>query len=449
MGYRRITLTTLINILIIVLSAGSAGFLSAYYGDARFLLFLLPVPAAAISIIHNFNQSNRQIAFFFEAIRNEDSSLKFPTSIKQKSLRHLYQSLNSLNESINEIKLHNEYLEKYYQTFIQHAATGLMAVNQANEVEIMNDKAFEYAGIPSFTPLHLIPMRNPELFNVLASIEPGETLTFKRFTSDAQINLLIRSKEIRYGGKASKLISLQDIRNELDEKELDSWQKLIRVLTHEIMNSIAPIVSLTGTLRKFFVEDGSPVDPAKVDEETIENVIQGLDTIEERGNGLVNFVNSYRKLTRIPKPEFVPFNMQEWLYHIKLLLQEQLQQRGINLELKIEPKVKELTGDKRLLTQVMINILNNAMDALEEIPENRKIRISVDSSRQNRLLIRVANNGPVIPAETVEKIFIPFFTTKEQGSGIGLSLSRQILRLHRGFIHAESNEKVTSFLITL
>jgi len=449
MGYRRITLTTLINILIIVLSAGSAGFLSAYYGDARFLLFLLPVPAAAISIIHNFNQSNRQIAFFFEAIRNEDSSLKFPTSIKQKSLRHLYQSLNSLNESINEIKLHNEYLEKYYQTFIQHAATGLMAVNQANEVEIMNDKAFEYAGIPSFTPLHLIPMRNPELFNVLASIEPGETLTFKRFTSDAQINLLIRSKEIRYGGKASKLISLQDIRNELDEKELDSWQKLIRVLTHEIMNSIAPIVSLTGTLRKFFVEDGSPVDPAKVDEETIENVIQGLDTIEERGNGLVNFVNSYRKLTRIPKPEFVPFNMQEWLYHIKLLLQEQLQQRGINLELKIEPKVKELTGDKRLLTQVMINILNNAMDALEEIPENRKIRISVDSSRQNRLLIRVANNGPVIPAETVEKIFIPFFTTKEQGSGIGLSLSRQILRLHSGFIHAESNEKVTSFLITL
>jgi signal transduction histidine kinase len=354
-----------------------------------------------------------------------------------------------LNDRISEIKQQNEYIEKYYQSFIQHAATGLLAVNDNNEVEIMNEKAFEYAGIPSFTPLHLIPLRNPDLFNTLAVIQPGEACTYKRFTNESQINLLIRSKEIRYGGKVSRLISLQDIRNELDEKELDSWQKLIRVLTHEIMNSIAPIVSLSGTLRKFFIEGGKPVQPDKVDEETIGNVIQGLDTIEERGNGLVNFVNSYRKLTRIPKPEFVPFEIQEWLEQIQLLLREKLEGRQIHFELKIDPGVSELTGDKTLLTQVIINILNNAMEALEEITENRKIRLSVDSSKQNRILIRISNNGPYIPEETMEKIFVPFFTTKDQGSGIGLSLSRQILRLHRGHIYAESAEKATSFLITL
>jgi signal transduction histidine kinase len=417
--------------------------------DPRYLLFLIPVPFASISVINNFNQSNRQIAFFFEAIRNEDSSLKFPTSIRQKSLRHLYQSLNSLNDRINEIKQQNEYLEKYYQSFIQHAGTGLMAINQDNEVEIMNDKAFEYAGIPSFTPLHMIPLRNPDLLTVLAKYNPGEAHTYKRFTVDSQINLLIRTKEIRYGGKVSRLISLQDIRQELDEKELDSWQKLIRVLTHEIMNSIAPIVSLTGTLQKFFIENGNPVHPDKIDEETIDNVIQGLDTIGERGNGLVNFVNSYRKLTRIPKPEFEPFRVREWLDHIGLLLHERMEQQQIHLEIKIDEKIREIIGDKKLLTHVMINILNNAMEALDDLPENRKIKVSVDISKQSRIMIRIANNGPPIPEETLEKIFIPFFTTKEQGSGIGLSLSRQILRLHRGYIHAESSDIVTNFIITL
>jgi signal transduction histidine kinase len=449
MGYKRITLTTIVSIVIMVLFALTAGYLTAFYMDSRYLLFLIPVPFASISVINNFNQSNRQIAFFFEAIRNEDSSLKFPTSIRQKSLRHLYQSLNSLNDRINEIKQQNEYLEKYYQSFIQHAGTGLMAINQDNEVEIMNDKAFEYAGIPSFTPLHMIPLRNPDLLTVLAKYNPGEAHTYKRFTVDSQINLLIRTKEIRYGGKVSRLISLQDIRQELDEKELDSWQKLIRVLTHEIMNSIAPIVSLTGTLQKFFIENGNPVHPDKIDEETIDNVIQGLDTIGERGNGLVNFVNSYRKLTRIPKPEFEPFRVREWLDHIGLLLHERMEQQQIHLEIKIDEKIREIIGDKKLLTHVMINILNNAMEALDDLPENRKIKVSVDISKQSRIMIRIANNGPPIPEETLEKIFIPFFTTKEQGSGIGLSLSRQILRLHRGYIHAESSDIVTNFIITL
>ncbi len=449
MGYKRITLTTIISIGIIVLSGFLAGFLTAYHSDPWFLLFLLSAPVAGITIIYHFNQSNRQIAFFFEAIKNDDSSLKFPTTIRQKSLRHLYQSLNSLNDQINQIKQQNEYLEKYYQSFIHHAATGLMAINQNNEVEIMNEKAFEYAGIPSFTPLHLVPVRNPGLFNLLAMVNPGETQTYRRLTGDSQVNLLIRSREIRYGGKISRLISLQDIRHELDEKELDSWQKLIRVLTHEIMNSIAPIVSLTGTLRKFFIEEGSPDRREMIDEETIENVIQGLDTIEERGNGLVNFVNSYRKLTRIPRPEFDTFPIEDWLKHIRILFNEQMADRNIHFETVINPKAREITGDKTLLTQVIINILNNAMEALEEMSSDRKIKVSVEISKQNRPLIRILNNGPQILPETLEKIFIPFFTTKENGSGIGLSLSRQILRLHHGSIHAESNEKVTGFVITM
>jgi len=449
MGYKRITLTTIISIMIMVISAFTAGYLSAYQMNLWFLLFLLPIPFAAISNINIFNRSNRQIAFFFDAIRNEDSSLKFPTQVKQKSLRSLFQSLNELNGRIREIKLQNEFMEKYFRTLIQHAATGLMAINHDNEVEIMNERAFEYAGIPSFTPLHLVPTRNPELYNVLTTINPGDAFTYKRFNGDSQINLLIRSREIQYSGKVSKLISLQDIRNELDEKELDSWQKLIRVLTHEIMNSIAPIVSLTGTLKKFFLEEGHPVKPGMINEETVDNVIQGLDTIEDRGNGLVNFVDSYRKLTRIPKPEFVSFPVKEWLEQIWILLEEKLTKLKIRHELKIESRITDLTGDKKLLTQVVINIMNNAMEALEEIHENRKIKVSVSYSKQNRSIIRISNNGPPIPEEIIEKIFVPFFTTKDKGSGIGLSLSRQILRLHRGSIHVETAVNTTSFIVAL
>ncbi|NQV03732.1 MAG: HAMP domain-containing histidine kinase, partial [Bacteroidia bacterium] len=306
-----------------------------------------------------------------------------------------------------------------------------------------------YAGIPSYTPLHLISMRNPDLFNFLVSVEPGETMSYKRTSADTQINLLIRAKEIRYGGMTSKLISMQDIHNELDEKELDSWQKLIRVLTHEIMNSIAPIVSLSGTLRRFFVTENKPVRPETIDEEVIENAIQGLDTIEERGNGLLNFVNSYRRLTRIPKPDFSTIDVKEWLDQIRLLLSEPFDRLTIEVNCSIDPKVKEIHGDEKLLTQVLINILNNAIEALEERQESRMIGIFVALSKQNRPVIRITNNGPVIPPDVADKIFIPFYTTKEQGSGIGLSLSRQILRLHHGSIHLESGEKETGFVITL
>jgi signal transduction histidine kinase len=449
MGYKRVTLSTITNILIIVFSAISSGYLTAFYSKPWYLLFLLPVPFASIAIIHAFNQSNRQIAFFFEAIKNEDSSLKFPTSIRQKSLRHLYQSLNDLNEKINEIKFQNEYLEKYYRSFIQHAGTGLMAINQNKEVEIMNDKAFEYAGIPSFTPLHLIPLKNPGLFDFLTAICPGESNTYQRFNGDLQMQLLIRARDIRYGDKVSRMISLQDIRHELDEKELDSWQKLIRVLTHEMMNSIAPIISLTSTLQKFFLDNGSPIHPGKIDEEIIDNVIRGLETIGERGNGLLIFVNSYRKLTRIPTPEFESFSVREWISHLEMLLHERIVQHKINLEIRINDRVKMITGDKKLLTQVLINIVNNAVEALMESAENRKVRISVDLSSQNQHKIVISNNGLMIQAETIDKIFVPFFTTKENGSGIGLSLSRQILRLHGGAIHAESSSDATRFIITL
>jgi two-component system, NtrC family, nitrogen regulation sensor histidine kinase NtrY len=449
MGYKHVSLIAVLSSIFSLLLTFAAGFGFSWYQAPGFLLLLVPVPFLIWNIIYNINQSNRQIAFFFEAIRNEDSALKFPTQIKQRSLRNLYQRLNELNETISEIKLKNEYLEKYYQTFIQHASIGLIALNQDHDVDLMNETAFEYAGIPSFVPLHLVPLKNPDLYKVLKSVTPGETVSFKRFTGDSSINLLIRAREIRYGGKRSTIISLQDIRHELDEKELDTWQKLIRILTHEIMNSIAPIVSLTGTMRKIFISGKQSGDNNSYDEETIENLVQGLDTIEERGNGLINFVNSYRKLTRIPRPEFESIDTKTWLEQIRLLMAGSFKQHQIVLDLSIDPMLKSFTGDEKLLTQVMINILNNAREALSTKEGVRKISIDASLTKQQTPLIQITNNGGAIPEDVIEKIFIPFFTTKEEGSGIGLSLSRQILRLHKGSLHVETQPGETSFFISL
>lgn len=449
MGYKHVSLIAVLSSFFALLLTFAAGYGMAWYHKPGFLMLLIPVPLLIWNIIYNINQSNRQIAFFFEAIRNEDSALKFPTNIKQSSLRNLYQRLNELNNTISEIKLKNEYLEKYYQTFIQHASIGLIALNQDKEVDLMNETAFEYAGIPSFIPLHLIPRKNPELYEVLKSVTPGETVSFKRFAGDTRMDLLIRAREIRYGGKRSTIISLQDIRHQLDEKELDTWQKLIRILTHEIMNSIAPIVSLTGTMRKIFVSGEDSGKHRAYDHETIESMVQGLNTIEERGNGLINFVNSYRKLTRIPRPEFETIEIKPWLEQIRLLMAGTLKQDQINLQMKIDPAVRTLSGDEKLLTQVVINILNNAREALLEKEADRQIIIEVSLSKQKRPLICITNNGGAIPDDLIEKIFIPFFTTKEEGSGIGLSLSRQILRLHKGSLHVETQSGETSFFITL
>jgi len=448
MASRNITFPVILMMTLILSIGLLAGFLTAWHREPWYLLLILPAPLAAFLVMNTYNQSTRQIAFFFEAIRNEDSALKFPTEIRSRYLRQLYQSLNDLNRRIQEIKLQNEYLEKYYQSFIQHAATGLVAISGTQEIEMMNEKAFDYAGVPSFTPLHLVPLRNSDFYHALCQAAPGETITYKRLTGDSQINLLIRVREIRYGGKSTRLISLQDIRHELDEKELESWQKLIRVLTHEIMNSIAPIVSLTGTLRKFFFSGSGTVKPEEMEAEVIESVIQGLDTIEERGNGLLKFVNSYRRLTRIPKPEFTVIPVREWMEQVRTLLQNQFDTHRIRVEFNMDPLVKEISGDEKLLTQVMINIFNNAIEALQERKENRQIVLFIGNSRQNKTLIRISNNGPPISSEIAEKIFIPFFTTKEHGSGIGLSLSRQILRLHNGSIHLEPGKNETVFVIT-
>ncbi len=233
------------------------------------------------------------------------------------------------------------------------------------------------------------------------------------------------------------LVSVQDIRNELDEKELDSWMKLIRVLMHEIMNSIAPITSLSESLCKFYLDNGTPVLPKDVDEATIHSTIKGLNVIKEQGNGLMAFVESYRKLTRLTKPDRKRFPMVDLLERMKILYATLEFSNNVKLSVSINPAEMELFADENQIAQVLLNLLKNALQATGNNPDGR---IRIEAMLNNDLLpeIKIVDNGNGIPEEILDQIFVPFFTTRENGSGIGLSLSRQIMQLHGGSLQVHS-----------
>ena len=233
------------------------------------------------------------------------------------------------------------------------------------------------------------------------------------------------------------LLSVQNIKNELDDKELDSWRKLIRVMMHEIMNSITPITSLSESLAGYLYSDGKIKSPEEVNEKTIETTIRGLEVIREQGKGLISFVDSYRKLTRLPKPEKKMFQVKNLIENINILSGSFDNSNNIKIEYIVEPDELEIFADEKLVSQVLINLVKNAFQANIN-NENAKVRILSNISESGRPEISVTDNGPGITEEILDKIFIPFFTTKEAGSGIGLSISRQIMQMHGGNLKVRS-----------
>jgi len=425
-------------VFILILFSFGAGFFFLRERYLYTILLLLFDLIYLFRLIKIYTQTNKTIALFFEAARNNDTTLTFQSS-KNKSLQALYEGMNNLNKHIQQMKLRNEYKEKYYKALIQQSATGIVVLNEHNEIELINEITCQYAGISSAsTNMKLLRIKNEAFYNVLCNVVPGQAITFKNILNDSAQLLLFSASEIRNEEHLLKLISIQDIRQELDEKELESYQKLISILTHEIMNSIAPLTSISKTLYDFYIKDGEPVKPLDVNEVIVNTTVQGLKAIEEQGEGLMNFVNSYRRLTKIPNPVLRLFSINEWIEQLRILFTEKIVTNHIEFEIEIEPHLQFITADKNLINQVIVNLVNNAIDSLLQIETDRKIKLSISKNKGNRIIIKVSNNGPLIPMELQGKIFIPFFTTKENGSGIGLSLSRQILKQHKGSIDVVS-----------
>lgn len=437
--------TIILRVMAIMITALVSAFLAFYFHQWIYAgIGILLLIWQGFRIVYTMNRTNRQLAFFFDAIRNEDSTLSFPVKTGNKAVTELNASMNRLNLLISDAKLRYRMQEQYYETILEHAATGLMSFDERGNILMVNSAVKRLLGCEPLTHLQQLDRIDPGLSGEFKSLVPNGQKLVKITNERCSLQLSLRATHMTARNKNLTLVSVQDIRNELDEKETESWIRLIRVLTHEIMNSIAPITSLSDTMAGYFEKNGTACNPEDLDEQTIANTIKGLAVIRERGSGLVNFVDSYRKLTHLHTPQRKDVELQLFLEKVKILLCAELNFSQISLNIELEQPGMRVSIDENLFSQVLINLVRNAWEALES-ESNGSIMIKAREKETGRTLIEVIDNGPGIPAELLDKIFVPFFTTREHGSGIGLSLSRQIMRLHGGTLSVQSRPGNTCF----
>jgi signal transduction histidine kinase len=420
--------------------------LARYQYSGALLLFFSGV-AAAWLILRIFNTTNQLVAEFVNALRNNDTAIRIPVKYKNKSLIELLESLNGLISHFQQFKRQSETNAQYYKALIRHSATGLMVLNGDN-IEIINDTACKYAGITAeSTNSNLLKIKNPLFYEAVCKLKPGEVITYKHIMGKEFHLLLFRAAALRVNEKMVKLVSIQDIRNELESKELDSYKKLISVMTHEIMNLVSPLTSVSKALQELYLKNGNHITESDVDEMMIKSTINGLNVIGDQSNGLLNFIDHYRRISRIPQPIIERFSSDEWIEQLNIVYGSMMKENNIEFTIQCDKLLRFIEADKNLLNQLMINLVRNAVEALREQPLDKRIMLELIQLSQNRVRITITNNGPYIPPEIQEKIFVPFFTTKKEGSGVGLSICQEIMKLHKGSLSVISNYGgMTSFI---
>jgi two-component system nitrogen regulation sensor histidine kinase NtrY len=439
----------LISFLVVSLIAAGILFAESRIVPAV-VLFLAGLLSAGM-ILRLFDVINQTIACFFDALRNDDTTLQFPVNIKNKSFSILYDSMNRLNKHFQDIRRQYEFNETYYRTLIQHASSGLLVLNQNNEVELINEAACRYSGISTETTnFKLLAIKNPPFYEAICDLQPGEDITYKSILGNSYQILLFRATYFKRNELNLKLVSIHDIRQELESREIESYRKLISVLTHEIMNLISPLTAVSKSLYTMYHPGNQSVDLKDLDESVLKTTLNGLQIIEDQSNGLINFINNYRKISRIPQPEIIPFDVEEWIEQLQIVYADKLKENNISFEISADKRLKNIAADKKLLNQVIINLVNNAIEALMVKEIDRKISITILPVPHNRTWIKISNNGPSIPPDMQERIFVPFFTTKKNGSGIGLSISQEIMKLHKGsLLVLPASDETTSFVMEL
>ena len=391
-----------------------------------------------VFLIRYVERTNRKLSQFLQSIKHSDFSSSFSDQGLGKSFEDLSKSFMEVIEVFKKYRAEKEEHFNYLQTVVQHINIGIIAYTRDGKVDLFNNSVKRLLKVRHIRFISDLEMVKKGLPETLLNLKAGERTLIRLSIQDELLQISAYATEFRMRGEDYILVSLQDISSELDEKEIESWQKLIRVLTHEISNSITPISSLASTVREMLLdEDKDEVLLKALDKEDLEGVQRAIDTIQKRSQGLLNFVEVYRNLTRIPKPNFRYFKVSEIFERSQQLLSPRMKELGISCSNKVFPPDLMITADPDLIDQVMINMILNAMDAVKG-KENTEVSILTTVNNNNRVVIDIKDNGVGIKPDILDKIFMPFFTSKKHGSGIGLSLSRQIMHLHKGSISVKS-----------
>jgi len=387
-------------------------------------------------LFYYINRIHRDLQRFIEAFKNQDTSLFFNISRNNKYYKGLYNNFNEIIKNFRLVRIEKEIEHHFFKATVEHVGSGLLAYDDQGDIRLINKAALNLLNLERFNNIINLDVSYPVLSDTLKTIRADDQHFLKLPVRNELKHISVKVSEIILGDERIKLLSLQDISREIDKSEVEAWQRLIRVLTHEIMNTVSPINLLSGSLINIFEENGKKKPLAVIDDRSIENALLGLHTILKRSSGLAKFIETYLDLTKIPEPNIAIFKVSHILNPIRTLLLEDLRKADIGLRISITPPDLTLVADERLVEQVLINLIKNSMDALENV---EKASISLNAFKnEGSVCITVADNGKGIPSEILENIFVPFFTTKKNGSGIGLSISRQIMQMHNGTIKLKS-----------
>ena len=442
MIYKRFTIRIVIIVLIIAFTGLCMvwSYITENLVIARFTFSALWLLSIGY-LIYYVNSSNRALKVFLESIRYLDAVRMHKG--KGRSFEELDRLYNEITGIIRKVETEREADRQYFKYLVDHVGVGLLSFNETGDVEIMNEAAKKLLKMKSIKQVSELGGLSPTLPAMVSALKPGYQKLIKLTIGNETVVFTMKSAEFRLLNRKVRVVSIQNIKNELEEEELEAWQKLIRVLTHEIMNSITPVNSLTNTIIRLLEQDGQPKRPEDIDAAILANALEGLHSIEKRNKGLIGFVQSYRSLTRIHKPAYTQFSVTSLFQRISQLARHDVEEASIQLSLMVKGDDLNITADEKLVEQILINLINNAVYALSAAI-NPVIRLMAGMER-DEFVIEVHDNGPGIPDEIIGNIFVPFFTTKDDGSGIGLSLSRQIMRLHGGSVSVRSKPGDTVF----
>jgi two-component system nitrogen regulation sensor histidine kinase NtrY len=439
MNFKYYPLQIILKLLSIILLCVVALLIFLNYSYIATPIVLLAIATIIfLSLYNKINRVNRDLTHFVLAIKNNDLSQNFKSPSNQ-SYKELYEAFKQVSEKF--ILERSDSVDQYYllQTVVEHIRVALISFKVNGEIDIYNQSARNLFNIAYASNISDLNTFSEELLLTLKNLNPNTKKLLHLNTEKGLFKLAIEITEFKQKNEHYRLASVQNIKSELDQHELDSWQKLIRVLNHEVFNSITPIISLSESSKELVHKNEA------LSIEDLADLRTSFNTIEKRGKNLLKFVDEFRSLTHIPIPHFENFSIFEMFQNMSDLYKSQFKNKSISSNISVEPISLELSADKTLVEQVLINLIKNAIDAISEI---QRPSIELNAILEyNRIVIGVKDNGHGISNDSLDKIFIPFFTTKQSGTGIGLSLSKQIMALHKGDIQVNTSNNGTNFYL--
>ena len=430
-SYNRIILRT--AFLFITLSAASYFLVNQSY---LFLALIAPVLCYQLIEFFKFQKKTQdELNQFVEAVHYRDFSRYFDVKHASVDIQPLRKGFNEINSTFKVISKEKETQYQYLQKILELVDTGIFSYDmETGDVVWMNETLKKMLEVPYLKNVQSLSRRDKMLFEEVSDLKPGETRIVSIHLEKITFKALLSATAFQTDNKKYKLIAFQNVNEALDETESKAWQKLLSVMTHEIMNSVAPISSLAETLKNR-LQLASP----QIQDDAVEDLELGIDTIKRRSEGLLKFAETYRNLNKITTLNLKKIYIRDMFANLHQLMQPTFEQKKVELEIILRNPDIRMQADVNLLEQVFINLIVNALEAVKE-KELPKIILSADQSLDKKIILKVADNGQGMPEEVMEKIFIPFFSTKKTGSGIGLSLCKQIVMLHKGTIQVQSVE---------